>query len=336
MRKCRKRNGLRHIYSNESGSVLIEASLTMPLILLSTLVFLAVGYSVYHRALLTQRVYEWTERAAYVWKDSHRDPITGSFSYLEMDDVYGTMISEGFGFLTAAFNGFRQAELQLPQRTVSGSRVPASKLLRSSGPSGDGLSGEAVYINRLLEGEIQAAWSKAHSGNRDNTSFFQQSGKRVQASAYYTDPVELLRTIELIQTYSAKLKSRFSSPGKAADELGGMLPEPASRPVIRSEKQAKAFLQRLIGGASRKVTTKYGIRHIDVLDTDGIMHEAKYTVNKTDARNQIKKDAELIRTSVVKGVVWHFFPLERTGQCDITPSLQKELENNGILVVLHR
>lgn len=326
---------LREFGKDESGRVLIEASLTMPLILLCTVVFLAAGYTAYQRATMTQRVFEWTERAAYVWKDSHKDPVTGAFSYQEMDGIYGRMLSEGLGWMTATWNGFQQAELKLPARSVSGSKAPSAKLFRSSKESDRQWNGQVVYRNKLLEGELRAEWKPAGLDGGRTPVFFRTGPHPVRASAFIMDPVELLRTLDLVRTYTSKLKARFSTPSSAAEELRGLLPEEAARPVIRSEKQAKEYIRQMVGGASHKVTTSYGVRHIDVLDTDGIMHEAKYTVNKTDAKTQLKKDAELIRTGVVQGVVWHFFPLERTGQCDITPALRKELEANGILVVIH-
>ena len=75
-------------------------------------------------------------------------------------------------------------------------------------------------------------------------------------------------------------------------------------------------------------------RKIDVLDRDGIAHEAKYTLNAGDARQQLRKDAELMRRGEVKGVVWHFFRT-KNGSVSLSASLRKELERNGIVVIIH-
>ncbi|WP_438445797.1 hypothetical protein [Gorillibacterium sp. sgz5001074] len=320
---------------DERGRILIEAAILMPLVMIVTLLLVGAGYMAFSRAELIQRTMEWTERAAFVWKDSHKDPVTGAFSYEEMDDIYSSMFSEAAGLFSSAFRGFRQAELRLPDGTVTGAGSSSAKLLRSS--SGEvRFSGMAVHINRLVEGEVRAEWKRYASDPGPRSILFPAAKRTAAASSYISDPVDMLRTMELIGTYSAKLKSRFATPESMTEKLKGIIPGNLSRPAIRSEREAKAYIQQLVHGSAMKVTTPYGERHIDALDRDGIMHEAKYTVNKTDAQLQIQKDAELIRTGAVKGVVWHFFPVARTGKCDITPKLRKSLEDNGIMVVLHQ
>lgn len=320
---------------DQRGSLLVEAALIVPLVLVATLLLLGLGFMAYSRAEMILRTFEWTERAAYVWKDSHKDPLTGAFSYEETDDVYGSLISEGVGLLGAAFQGFRQAELKLPGGSVSGAGLSGAKLLRSA-ETRLPVSGSAIYLNRLMESEILADWSSARAMQRNSDSIFAVGSAPVKVSSYVSDPVGLLRTIDLITSYAPKIKARFRSPGAMSEELSGYLPGGEERPPIRSEREAKAYIQQLVHGEAMKVATSIGSRHIDALDRDGIMHEAKYTVNKTDAKQQIQKDAELIRTGAVKGVVWHFFPLVRTGSCDLTPSLKKSLEESGIMVIIHR
>jgi hypothetical protein len=156
------------------------------------------------------------------------------------------------------------------------------------------------------------------------------------ASAYVADPVEFLRTVELVSTYAAKLKSRFASPEEASKALQQLLPGEAQPVSIDSEDQAAAYLQQLLNAKGEKLSTPYGERIIDVLDADGFAHEAKYNVNMSATKLQIEKDVELIRSGQVKGVVWHFFLLKKTGKYDTTPALLRELEENGIMVVYHQ
>ncbi|MDF2923400.1 MAG: hypothetical protein K0R57_2314 [Paenibacillaceae bacterium] len=326
---------LRRLAREDRGSFLIEASLTLPLLFLFTVVLLGVGLIAYQKSLFIQQSYEWSERTAYVWKDSHRDPVTGAFTYKNMDDIYATMISEGLGWLGASFNGFEQASIRLPDLRLSGQSLSAAKLLRSSRQQIPDISGQGSYYNRLLEGEVRARWMTEGAASDHSFLQFAPRTMNVEASSYYSDPVEFLRTADLIVTYAQKLKQRFFSPKEAVEELSGLLPKPAEKPQINSEAQAKLYLKQLLGSSGAELETSYGKRIIDVLDSDGIAHEAKYTINPSNIDEQILKDAELIRTGQVKGVVWHFFYAVRYKKYYATPALLKKLEENGIMVVYH-
>jgi hypothetical protein len=321
---------------SEAGSFHIESTLLMPVVFWFTLAMLGLGFVAYQKGDLLQSAYEWSERSAYVWKDSHKDAVTGAFVYQDMDDVYAGMASEGLGWLRASLSGFRQAGITLPELKLTGQSLSGRKLLRSSQGLEGHISGEGAYFNRVLEGEIRADWSRDWAAWVQN--IMAPQGRRLQegAAAYVADPVEFLRTVELVTTYASKLKGRFATPEDASKALRQLLPGEAQPVDIRTEAQAKAYLQQLLHAEKAKFSTSYGERFIDVLDADGFAHEAKYTVNKADTKLQIKKDVELIRSGKVKGVVWHFFLLKNKGKFDTTPALLRELEENGIMVVYHQ
>jgi len=75
----------------------------------------------------------------------------------------------------------------------------------------------------------------------------------------------------------------------------------------------EARLAQVLGGAgerpSKAMATSLGNRFVDRL-VDGVAHEAKAGLNvglTPSIRNQILKDAELIRNNVITGARWHFF-----------------------------
>lgn len=325
----------RRFVKSESGSLLLEASMIMPLMLLLTVVLLAIGFIAYQRSEAVHHTFQWTERAAYVWKDSHKDPQTGAFSYNEMDDVYSAMLSEGLGWLGAAFRGFKQAEIRLPDLALSGQSLSGAKLLRSSHDIVPDFAGTGSYYNLLLEGEVRAQWSLG-AGDGSPSSIFQAGNADFQASSYYADPVELLRNVDLITTYAAKLKERFAGPEEAVEQMKELLPKPPDKPKIESAAQAAAYLRFLMTGDKDRKKTPVGDRVVDVLDSDGIAHDAKYYVNSPGYKEQIQKDVELIRSGQVKGVVWHFFYIEKEGKYGASKAMLKALEENGIMVVYHR
>lgn len=331
------RTFFRRLVRNERGSFIVEGTLTLPLIFLCMVAVLAVSLLAYRKADLDLHAYEVSERAAYVWKDSHKNPVTGAFSYENMDDVYTKAAASGIGWITSLFRGTQQALVSFPDGGGSGPQLYRSRLARAANKLDSETNGTLGYNDRLFEKEISASLRRDGPDQPVTIPFIRSEILQAKAGSFVSDPVEFLRTVDLIQTYAGRIRDLFKrSPSETENQLDGLIPEREPEPVINSEREAKAYLQRTIGGMSKVVQTRYGERRIDVLDRDGLMHEVKYTVNRSDAMDQIRKDMELIRTGEVKGVVWHFFPLSKTGKADLPASLRKELERNGIIWIVHR
>lgn len=101
---------------------------------------------------------------------------------------------------------------------------------------------------------------------------------------------------------------------------------------------AEECAQNLLGG-TRQVTfkTSHGVRYVDVLK-DGIAHEIKVGKVKWSEfyRNQILKDAELIKAGDITGAHWHFYPSEVTGKVGADLRILKMLEQNNIPYTIHQ
>ena len=102
-------------------------------------------------------------------------------------------------------------------------------------------------------------------------------------------------------------------------------------------KAGEAELAKLFGGKSQAYfKTSRGKRYIDQL-ADGIAHESKvgYTTLNKRIKEQILKDAELIRKGKINGAHWHFFTSQVTGKGSASKPLLNSLHKNGIKYTIH-
>jgi len=159
---------------------------------------------------------------------------------------------------------------------------------------------------------------------------------QTEAVARVSEPAEFMRTIDLARSYAAELKRRFIDKDQADDAFAEFMQkkEPDS---FRYHDDAADYLRKQVKGVKTSLETSYGTRIIDAMDGQDIVHQAYLTFTESQIREQMVKDVELLRKGdPVKGVVWHFF--KRTGQTKaVGPSaqLRQELEDNGIVVVVH-
>ncbi|WJH34057.1 hypothetical protein N6H14_29540 [Paenibacillus sp. CC-CFT747] len=258
----------------------------------------------------------------------------GGFDSGEDDGLYwrtfGDSVTDLFG-LTGS-GGTEWSLGDSGDTPVSG---PAEKLAKAASIFPLEATGELRFTNKWVERKVEARVKQSfHQGNLFQP-FAEGDHYSAEAISYVTDPVDFTRNVDLLAEYSGRLKQFFDSGRTAKDILLSGEEKPAL--VIRSEAEASQYIRRLVNGKSvvLETDTVGQSRKIDALDGDGIAHEAKYTVNEADARQQIQKDVELIRRGLIKGAVWHFFRHARKGTVALSPGLRQELERNGILVVIH-
>lgn len=321
---------------DENGSFTLEATMIFPLILLCISAVLFFSYTIFEKSLLASRAFEASERTAYTWGDSHKDPITGAYSIAHTDGLYWRLTSDGLAGLLPGLAGKEGASVSIPDTKGGNTDLVRSKLQRIAPYLPSDVYGELRYRNRFVERAVDANLTKDTSRfsllnlwNAKSASVLE-----AKASSYVADPVEFLRLVDFTRAFVPQLKGRIS-PSKTAELLGSIQQDSVREVNIDSEADAKQYLLDIIGGSSPTLQTKYGKREINVLDPDGVAHEAKYYVNVKEAKEQIRKDVELMKEGKVKGVVWHFFPISKTGKVDLSPGLRKELESNGIVIIEH-
>jgi RHS repeat-associated protein len=105
-------------------------------------------------------------------------------------------------------------------------------------------------------------------------------------------------------------------------------------------KAAEQYLASTLGStqSQRFFRTTLGRRFVDVMDNSGIAHESKVGAVSLSSfvKNQILKDAELIRTGEINSAVWHFYRSGVTGQVGPNQSVINFLNANGIKYVIEQ
>lgn len=319
----------------EDGSYTMEATLVLPLVLFCTVAVVLFGLYLYDKAILYRDAAITADRAAFVWDNSHKDPVTGAFPIGEDDGLYWRFTGDGIaGWFGFGGNG-GSVTVPLPAEQP-GTRTdgPRGKLLKAARMLPQQAGGSLAYSNRLLERTVAVRLERTFVWNSFVRAWFGTRHAAAEADAVVIDPVETIRTIDLVRTYAPRLNAIMTP-----EQAGQALPAPQQEepePTIRSEAEASAYIRQLVGGREVHFDTDVGQwRKVDALDRDGVAHEAKYTVNQADARQQIAKDVELMRSGRVKGVVWHFFRHAVNGSTGLTDKLRRDLERSGIVVIVH-
>ncbi|QGQ96672.1 hypothetical protein EHS13_18205 [Paenibacillus psychroresistens] len=269
------------------------------------------------------------DRIAFNWGNSNKDLVTGAYDIHQNDGLYYRVNNDSL----------TQSSSVLIPNLISSTAMsgPSRKLQKAATHFPKGLTGILTYRNRLIERKVEVQLSRMITPLPFLVQWFGKSkALTVSSSSGVTEPVEFIRNTELMITYLPLIKQSMTDKA-AADAIHDTLPEVNLDLLISSEAEASSYIRELVHGHSVVIETDVTgeSRKIDALDPDGIAHEAKYTVNNQQAHQEILKDVELIQKGLIKGAVWHFFKIQKTGQNGLTPALRKDLEDHGIIVVVH-
>ncbi|MCZ8515874.1 hypothetical protein O9H85_26450 [Paenibacillus filicis] len=340
----RDKKGSRHRYApglwrSESGQFSLEASLTAPAIVLTTVLLLFLALTAYFYANMYQKTVLTSERTAFVWGNTGKDPVTGAIEAGRDDGLYWRLANDHILGLFTFASGLDDVRVKLPAQSGQGSGSgPASKLLHGVGRLPSAWEGEAVYSNLGLLRKVAV-----HAEQQVRMPFGHENGgwgpKRMSAGAasYVTDAAETIRLTDLTRTFAREVQGRM----KPSEALA-LMKEPAvvlKEPVrITNHKEAVTYLRTLVGGTEKILQVSPETkRTVDAMDAGGVAHQAYFNISEKNLREvQMPKDAELLRSgSQVKGVVWHFFKLTNKEKASLNKSLKRELESRGIVVILH-
>ncbi|GIP32679.1 hypothetical protein J2TS4_18890 [Paenibacillus sp. J2TS4] len=307
----------------------------LPVIFLCTVAILFFCLFMYQKAALFHSAAVSADRTAAHWDNSYKDPISGAYPLDKNDGLYWRVFNDQASDLLGLLGLGNPAVVALPAEASAKGSGPVRKLTQAAQWLPETLEGELSYSNRGLDRTVQVKLGHALKIPSIVQNWFAMERAAGASSAQVTDPVEWIRAIDLTRSYLGRIKGKIST-----EDVKKSWPESVPDPPkldFNSEKEASEYLRELVNGKSVRIDTntvgKYRI--IDALDRDGVAHEVKYNVNYKDAKDQIKKDVELMERGEVKGVVWHFFRINKKGRNDLTPALRKELEQNGIVVIIH-
>lgn len=202
----------------DDGSFTIEASLLLPMLMGITMVLLFFSLYSYQKSMLLQIASATAERVAYNWENSNR-AVSGEFQTGNVDPLYWRIGEDGL--LAALFGSEAEngsTAITLPGNAYEGGPLPVVKLRRASQMVPAGLQGEMSYVYGLTGRRISAELKKVlHLPVLDNL-LADGATPEVYARSYVTEPVEFIRTVDLMRYYGSKFKQNSS----ASKEGSGM------------------------------------------------------------------------------------------------------------------
>lgn len=328
-------NGVRRLASETKGSFTIESSLIFPIIFMISLVLIFGSLFFYQKAGLYYIASTAADRTAFVWDNSYKDLKTGAYELGQNDGLYWRMsdsISDMFGFAVENVPSTFKFPEQNSEVGLSG---PLKKLQNGAKQFNEGITGTITYTHQLLDRRV-----KVQLQSWFQLPFFAETYltniMHAEASSGVVEPVEFIRSVDLVRTYIKELQDRGITKQESKQALDEFLylKSPASFDVHR---QAHDYLQLLVNGREIHLETTHGVRRVDAFDSQAISHQAYLTFNEKNIRLQLTKDAELLTNGYkIKGVVWHFFRrTNQNGRVGPSDQLRADIESKGIVVIIH-
>ena len=304
---------------DESGRLVLESALVFPLIMMFTIASLFVALSAgIHSSILVGTDLA-ASRAAFAWDNSHRNPVTGDFFPGQYDGLYWRITDD-------------HSHSALTEKKLDAA-LSAARLTRVK----DGEYRNRIWIRQVSIGMTAPLrvplWVDKWKGGGTHVAS--------ESVSIVADPAEWVRTVGMVKQYWPLIKDSITSKQaeQIVDEFRNRSDAESGELVFDSHNEARAYLQMTVNGRLSKETTEEvgEWRLIDALDRYGIAHQAYFGLKKNDRdmRDQLLKDAELLRRGKVNGVTWHFFRRDRDRSIGLTDSLRGELEKRGIVVVVH-
>lgn len=190
---------------SEEGSFTVEASLLLPIIMGIIMLLLFFSLYTYQRTMLMQASSVTAERTAYNWDNSHKDT-NGNYAAGEYDSLYWRIGEDGLLaslFGTGALNG--GVKLAVPASGVPEPLLEL-KLKQSADRLPANMTGELVYSYGLTSRTVSAELQRMLQLPVLDGLLEDGATPVVKSQAVVTEPVEFIRTVELMRYYGAKFK----------------------------------------------------------------------------------------------------------------------------------
>lgn len=242
--KAESRGGMRLLRGNE-GNFTLEASMVFPLLFVALIAMLMLSMYAYLKVAAYQSASLASERTAFRWDNSSRDPVSGIAPTGSYDGLYWRMADNGalqtlFDFDASNGSGIGIA-IGGKERSRSGGNDASTRGRSDTGETSDGEEGgtagevagdslpqrkmlaEAARVGTSFEGTMRY---DGKIEKRLDTKLRQplaiplldallgHSEPRTASAASIADPVELIRNVDLALYYAGKFKSGGQSDGE--------------------------------------------------------------------------------------------------------------------------
>ncbi|CAI6082387.1 hypothetical protein PAECIP112173_03546 [Paenibacillus sp. JJ-100] len=206
-------------FKKEEGSFTVEASLVFPVVLFTLVLLLFFTMYMYQKTFLNQHAYAASERAAYSWDNSKKQAMTGEYAAGEYDHLYWRLTDDR---LLGALFGWAGAdnEVSISVPSGEGGSLSEKKLVQASSQMPSAMKGTMTYQNTLIQRKVTTHLEQVIS--LPLPMFLFDSGNRVltRGSSAVVEPVEFIRTVDLIRYYGAKFKGKGGKAATSATEAG--------------------------------------------------------------------------------------------------------------------
>ncbi|MFD0961197.1 TadE/TadG family type IV pilus assembly protein [Paenibacillus chungangensis] len=210
--------------SGDCGSYTLESAIVFPLLFAVVLLFLALGLYLNQKVVAVYAAAITSERAAFAWDNSHRDPASGILLRPNYDGLYRRLGTDGtiaslFGL--AGDNGRTVIPLPVDKANSSDDNgLTTRKLLNAAWwMNGSELAykGEISYGVSGLTGAVESRLVQTVVSKLSWKSGEMSEGREVVYSGSVVDPVEFMRSVELVRYYTTKFANRADARRAKAD-----------------------------------------------------------------------------------------------------------------------
>lgn len=212
----------RRLWKNNEGNFTIEASLVLPIVLLVTALLLFLCLYIYQNSFLVQASSAASERSAFIWDNSHKEALSGEAAEGLHDPLYWRLTDDQL--LSSLFglgSGGAVKTIPIPSG-VQSSELPDMKMIKGAGAVPDGMQGEMIYDNKVLLRKVSTGLSWPLSISPLDKVMSREADLQVKSQSFVVDPVEFIRTVELMRYYGSKFKGTRggrTDPGMASEVL---------------------------------------------------------------------------------------------------------------------
>lgn len=229
MSRLRMKVRLLRWLKKEQGSFTLESTIVFPILMGLILLFILFGIYMYQKVVLYYAASATAERAAFSWDNSFRLAKSGMLIRPEYDGLYwrigkDEMLSSFFGL-----GGEKSAAvvtLPLADADETGRKDLSERKIEQSvqwlGQAGLKYEGQISYSGGVLKREIEVKLKSPLSVHSIEDNWLLREPKTVSAAAV-VDPVELIRSIDLMRYYTTKFANRTGGAGQSRSQASQAL-----------------------------------------------------------------------------------------------------------------
>lgn len=199
-------------WAQEEGSFTIEASLVLPLVFVVVVLLLFLCLYIYQKSMLVQVSNAASERVAFIWDNSYKEATDGAVEEGVYDSLYWRLTDDALLASLFGWGGGQGGQsMSLPGKDVDQGGLPVRKLAKGSSALPVGIRGEIYYDNKLLLRTVETELQQAVSLTPVTRILNGDGNIYAAAQSAVVDPVEYIRTIDLMRYYGSKFQGTGGS-----------------------------------------------------------------------------------------------------------------------------